>query len=82
MELGIYRHFKCGDLYQVVGLATHSETQQEMVIYKGLHDPENRTWVRPREMFEESVDTEDRGVVKRFQMLAERKTTSVPGRPS
>ncbi len=52
---GKYRHFK-GKFYQVVGLVRHSETLEEMVLYKALYA--NRLgalWVRPKKMFTGSV---------------------------
>ncbi len=49
---GIYRHFK-GNRYEVLGVAKHSETLEEMVVYRGEDD---RLWVRPLKMFEEEVE--------------------------
>ncbi len=58
MRPGRYRHFK-GGLYEVLGVARHSETLEEMVVYRALYDsPEfgpNSLWVRPRAMFAETV---------------------------
>lgn len=59
IKLGFYRHFK-GTIVEVVGIALHSETEEEMVVY--LHPdpvkekPENTMWVRPIDMFLEEVD--------------------------
>ncbi|HEX8993628.1 MAG TPA: DUF1653 domain-containing protein [Candidatus Paceibacterota bacterium] len=50
---GRYRHFKGGE-YEVVALAKHSETMEDMVVYKGLYDG-GETWVRPLSMFLETV---------------------------
>lgn len=50
---GIYQHFK-GGTYEVIGVAKHSETMEEYVVYKHL-DGEPSLWVRPRAMFEEFV---------------------------
>ena len=63
ISLGVYRHYK-GNLYEVVGFAVHSETLEEMVIYKALYG-ERRTWVRPLSMWEELVTAEGK-IVKRF----------------
>ena len=51
---GIYRHYK-GNLYTVIGVAKHSETLEEMVVYRAEYG-EHGLWVRPRAMFEETVE--------------------------
>lgn len=51
---GIYRHFK-GNLYEVIGTAEHSETLEEMVVYRALYG-ERGLWVRPLAMWNEKVD--------------------------
>jgi hypothetical protein len=66
MELGHYRHFKGGH-YSVVGLARHSETLEDMVIYRPI-DREGDVWVRPLAMFEESVQHQG-ATVPRFTYL-------------
>ena len=50
---GRYRHFK-GNEYQVLGVARHSETEEEMVVYRALYG-EGGLWVRPAAMFNETV---------------------------
>ena len=56
MELkpGRYRHFKGGE-YNVQGIATHSETGEQLVVYTPLYG-EGGLWVRPLSMFLETVD--------------------------
>ena len=50
---GTYRHYK-GNEYTVIGTARHSETDEEMVVYRQEYG--NRSlWVRPRAMFQEIV---------------------------
>tara|TARA_B100000767_G_C19736937_1_gene524357 strand:+ start:1236 stop:1451 length:216 start_codon:yes stop_codon:yes gene_type:complete len=51
---GIYQHFK-GNRYQVIDIVRHSETQEEMVLYKALYG-EQGLWVRPLTMFAEIVN--------------------------
>ena len=50
---GKYRHFK-GKEYEVLSVAKHSETLEEMVVYRALYG-EYGTWVRPASMWEEKV---------------------------
>jgi hypothetical protein len=59
MELkpGKYRHFK-GKEYRVLGIASHSETLEPMVVYQALYG-EGGLWVRPASMWDETVDRDD-----------------------
>jgi hypothetical protein len=53
--LGKYQHYK-GNYYQVLAIAKHSETLEEVVVYECLYDnPRSKTWVRPLKMFREKV---------------------------
>lgn len=54
MKTGKYRHFK-GNEYEVIAVARHSETLEEMVVYRALYG-ERGLWVRPKAMFEEPVE--------------------------
>ena len=57
ISLGRYQHYK-GNFYEVVGTARHSETLEEMVVYKALYRSKfgkNLLWVRPTRMFVEKV---------------------------
>ncbi|WP_017431071.1 DUF1653 domain-containing protein [Vreelandella jeotgali] len=51
---GIYRHYK-GPLYEVMGSAQHSETEERLVVYRALYG-EYGLWVRPLAMFNETVE--------------------------
>ncbi len=53
IKLGKYRHFK-GGMYEVIAVAKHSETLEELVVYKALYG-EGQIWVRPLSMWEEKV---------------------------
>lgn len=69
---GTYRHYKRGGTYEVLAIARHTETDEEMVVYKALygdeHFPIGKVWVRPLAMFLEVVD--DAGEMKpRFSLL-------------
>ncbi|UOX88838.1 DUF1653 domain-containing protein [Amycolatopsis sp. FBCC-B4732] len=61
---GRYVHYKGGE-YEVLGVARHSETEEELVVYRALYG-ERGLWVRPKAMFTETVETAD-GVVPRFR---------------
>ena len=63
---GTYRHYKGND-YEVVGVATHSETHEPMVVYRPLYG-ERALWVRPLAMFMEDV-TVDGKTVPRFAKI-------------
>ena len=54
IRLGKYLHFK-GNEYEVLGFAKHSETGEEMVIYRALYG-ERQVWTRPASMFSEQVE--------------------------
>ena len=54
LKPGIYRHFK-GNLYELIGIAQHSETLEPMVVYRALYGQQG-LWVRPAAMWEEQVD--------------------------
>jgi len=54
IKKGIYRHYK-GGRYEVIGIARHSETLEEMVVYRALYG-EGGLWVRPASMWNEWVE--------------------------
>lgn len=57
VELGIYRHYK-GGIYRVVGIGTHTESKEKMVIYKTEGGDELDVWLRPLAMFIEDVEVD------------------------
>ncbi len=61
---GIYKHYK-GNHYLTLGLATHTETGETMVVYRALYD-ELHVWCRPVKMWDEIVDGAG---TKRFQLV-------------
>lgn len=63
---GRYRHFKGGE-YEVVGLAKHSETMEELVVYRALYG-ECGLWVRPASMWNETVERDGK-TFRRFTYL-------------
>ena len=68
VPLGIYHHYK-GNHYEVIGFARHSETLEDMVIYKALYG-EGGTWVRPLSMWDNLIEVDGK-TVKRFEYVAE-----------
>lgn len=63
---GRYRHYK-GREYTVLGVARHSETEEELVVYRQEYG-DRGLWVRPARMFVETVDVGGRQV-PRFEFL-------------
>jgi len=66
VKCGRYRHYK-GQEYQVLGVARHSETEEELVVYRPLYG-KGELWVRPLEMFTETVAKETETVL-RFEYI-------------
>ncbi|MBD3800217.1 MAG: DUF1653 domain-containing protein [Campylobacterales bacterium] len=68
LKPGRYQHYK-GNHYEVLGVAKHSETEEELVVYRALYG-EHGLWVRPLCMFTECIPHE--GVcIKRFEYIGE-----------
>ena len=65
VKLGKYKHFK-GNEYEVIGFATHSESNEKMVLYKSLYTDE--LWVRPYDMFAEVIE-KDGVEIHRFEPI-------------
>ena len=68
IPLGRYRHFK-GNEYEVIAIARHSETLEEMVVYRALYG-EGGFWVRPLSMWTEMVE-HDGKTERRFTYMGE-----------
>ena len=66
ITIGRYRHYK-GNEYSVIGTARHSETLEKLVVYRQEYG-DHGLWVRPKQMFLETVKVDGRGV-PRFQPL-------------
>jgi hypothetical protein len=65
---GRYRHYK-GNEYEVIGVGSHSETLEAMVIYRPLYG-EGGLWVRPATMWNEIIE-KDGVMMKRFEYIGE-----------
>jgi len=66
IEKGIYRHYK-GNLYRVLEMVQHSESEEWLVLYQALYG-ERGLWVRPYEMFMQTLMLEGERV-KRFEKV-------------
>ena len=70
MKLGKYKHYK-GKFYRVLGVAKHTETLEDLVVYQALYDSEfgkDALWVRPKKMFLETITVNDKQV-SRFEFV-------------
>ena len=71
ITLGKYQHYK-GNFYEVIGTARHSETLEELVVYRALYESEygkNSLWVRPKAMFLEHVIVDGKEI-PRFTLVS------------
>ena len=68
IKLGKYKHYK-GKEYKVIGIAKHSETLEDLIVYRALYGNQD-LWVRPVKMFFEDVKVENKRV-PRFEYLGE-----------
>lgn len=66
---GPYKHYKRGDDYTVIDIVFHSETEETLVLYRAEYG-ERQLWVRPLEMFVESVDVNGQNV-PRFRYVGD-----------
>ena len=70
VQLGKYKHYK-GKEYEVIAIARHSETLEELVVYKALYQSEGEnSWVRPMNMFIEELEIDGKKT-PRFEYLGE-----------
>lgn len=67
LPTGIYQHYKGND-YRVLGTVKHSESEEILVLYQPLYG-EGKLWVRPLEMFCETVEV-DGVTVDRFKLIS------------
>ena len=68
IRAGRYRHFK-GKEYEVLGIACHSETEEELVVYRALYG-DFGLWVRPVSMWNETVERDGK-TFRRFTYIGE-----------
>ncbi|MBP7005651.1 DUF1653 domain-containing protein [Patescibacteria group bacterium] len=66
LSLGMYRHYK-GKEYEVIGIAKHTETLEELVVYRARYESE-QSWVRPLGMFLEDVIVDGK-TIPRFSFM-------------
>lgn len=68
IERGIYRHTKSGKEYEVLGVALHTETNEQLVMYRPIYDSVYELFARPHDMFVEQVEI-DGEVQPRFSLV-------------
>jgi hypothetical protein len=68
MVLGTYKHYK-GNIYRVIGVAQHTESREEFVVYHSLDD-DKTLWARPQKMFVEDVEVDGKHI-PRFKLIRE-----------
>lgn len=66
IKLGKYKHYKGGE-YEIIGIAKHSETLEELVVYRALYG-EHQIWVRPLGMFLGEVEIDGK-IIPRFSPI-------------
>ena len=69
LKKGIYRHYK-NKMYEVIGVSFHSESLEELVIYRAMYG-EKFLWARPLKMFIENVEVDGKKM-KRFTFMSEK----------
>jgi hypothetical protein len=73
IQTGLYRHYK-GNTYQVIGIAKHSETEEDLVVYRALYG-ECGLWVRPLDMFCEKIEVGGT-LIPRFELIQQKNGES------
>lgn len=70
LKTGKYRHYK-GKEYRVIGIAKHSETLEDLVVYETLYENDlSKLWVRPLEMFTGDVEVDGKQI-PRFMYIGQ-----------
>lgn len=67
LPLGRYKHYK-GHEYELIGVSRHSETLEELVVYRSILEPQH-LWVRPLAMFQDKIKLESGELIPRFAYL-------------
>lgn len=76
---GRYRHYKGGE-YEVIGIARHSENDEQLVVYRCLYDKDS-LWVRPLPMFVEKVFCGGRWVSRFDRIAVAEQANTIAGHP-
>ena len=69
-----YKHFK-GNIYRVLHIAKHSETLEDMIVYQAMYG-ERGIWVRPKTMFEETIERDGK-VIRRFEEITNEEADAI-----
>ena len=69
-----YKHFK-GNIYRVLHTAKHSETLEDMIVYQAMYG-ERGIWVRPKTMFEETIERDGK-VIRRFEEITNEEAEAI-----
>ncbi|MDQ3090047.1 MAG: DUF1653 domain-containing protein [bacterium] len=71
IKTGLYIHTKSRKKYRVMGIAKHSETLEDFVVYEAQYDNElSKLWIRPVKMFDEEIEINSK-MIKRFEYIGE-----------
>jgi hypothetical protein len=68
VKIGLYKHYK-GNTYEVIGVAQHSEDESHLVVYRPTYG-ERGLWVRPYDMFNETIEIDGKQV-SRFKYIGD-----------